>query len=201
MNEQGAAPMTHPHRPTNGRRPCAARAACASTLAVGLLVLALAGLPSSAAAQYAQPAGVAQPAPGQAMPQAQPSPQAAETPTEASAPQEEGAPPGIAFSSRDPLRIEGEYDIEELRRLVDLARESGFSEEQLRQITVEDESGNVVSALAFLEAYEKRQRESAEQTAAQEARVYLSPKDILEELDEKQPEDLDQLRERMLFVE
>jgi DNA-binding transcriptional MerR regulator len=99
------------------------------------------------------------------------------------------------------LRIEGDYDIQELRRLIDVARESGFTEAQIREIVIEDENGNVVNAWEFLQAYERRRREREALLAAQRARVYLAPQDILKELDETKHQDLDALRERMLFVE
>jgi hypothetical protein len=95
----------------------------------------------------------------------------------------------------------GAYDIEELRRLIELARESGFSEEQVRQITVEDVNGNVINAWAFLKAHERRQKRRTERLAAEDSKVYLSPKDVIQELDEKQAQDLDRLRDKLLFVE
>jgi hypothetical protein len=97
--------------------------------------------------------------------------------------------------------IHGEYDIATLRRLIELARDSGFTEQQLREITVEDEHGNVVNAQAFLEDYEKRKKEQDAREAAERNKVYLSPKDLIKELDKKQPEDLDKLRDKMLFAD
>ncbi|HKI97259.1 MAG TPA: hypothetical protein VKB51_02175 [bacterium] len=112
-------------------------------------------------------------------------------------------PPGAAdLAGPSPVtRIHGEYDINELRRLIDLARDSGFTEEQLHQITVEDEHGNVVNALDFLKAYDKHKKEEAARQEAERKKVYLSPQDILNELDKEQPKDLDKLRDKMLFVD
>ena len=98
-------------------------------------------------------------------------------------------------------QIKGEYNIDELRRLIDLARESGFSDEQVRDITVEDESGNSIRAYEFLQAYDRRQKEEAARIAAVQKKVYLSPKDVMKELDQKQPQDLNQLRDTMLFAD
>lgn len=98
-------------------------------------------------------------------------------------------------------RIEGDYDIEELKRLIDAARESGFTEEQIREITVEDEDGNVINAWEFLQEHERRRRAEAERIAAERARVYLTPHDVISELDANQPGDINSLREKMLFVE
>lgn len=98
-------------------------------------------------------------------------------------------------------RIEGDYDIEELKRLIDAAQESGFTEEQIREITVEDEDGNAINAWEFLQEHERRRRAEAERIAAERARVYLTPHDVISELDANQPGDIDSLREKMLFVE
>ena len=98
-------------------------------------------------------------------------------------------------------RIAGDYDIEELKRLIDAAQESGFTEEQIREITVEDEDGNVINAWEFLQEHERRRRAEAERIAAERARVYLTPHDVISELDANQPGDIDSLREKMLFVE
>lgn len=95
--------------------------------------------------------------------------------------------------------IKGEYDFHELKRLLELARESGFTEEQLKNITVEDESGNTVNAWDFLQEIERRRKEEADRLAAERARVYLTPHDVFKELDGKQRQDIDTLREKMLF--
>jgi len=189
------------------------------------------GRGGEAAAQYAQPAPApaksgkaAASAPGAGSDAAQPKQSAQPTkamqPTKALQPElkppiEPPPPPsfggtgGSAGSVEVPLagakvklpQIEGEYDIDELRRLIDLARESGFSDEQVREITVEDEAGHTVNAYAFLEAYDRRIKEDAARIAAEQNKIYLSPKDVMKELDKKQPQDLNQLRDKMLFVE
>jgi hypothetical protein len=135
----------------------------------------------------------AAPAASQAMPPA--GPQAAP------AGAEQGTPPGvIPMHVRLPL-IEGEYDVGELRKLIQRAREAGFTEEQMHEITVDDAEGHTVNALEFLQAYDKRQKEEAARLEAERTRVYLTPKDITKELDKKQPQDLNRLRDRMLFVD
>ncbi len=110
-------------------------------------------------------------------------------------------PVALAQDAPAPPRLEGEYDIEELKRLIEMARETGFTEAEIREITVEDEAGNIVNALEFLEAHQRRQREQAEREAAQRAKVYLSPQDILAELDDRQNDDLDALRDKLLFID
>lgn len=177
-------PSRHRHRMSHRTRQ--ALAAAAVGLAVGL-----AGAAAPARAQYAAPAAgpaaSAQPAPAPAAP--------AVAAAQDAAP-ETAAPPTKALPT-----IQGAIDIEELRRLIDLARESGFSDEQIHQITVEDEDGNVVNAWQYLQDYERRKREAAQQAKAEEDKVYLSPRDILKELDKKQAQDLDTLRDKLIFAD
>jgi len=97
--------------------------------------------------------------------------------------------------------IAGQYDINELKRLIDIARESGFTDQQIKDITVEDEDGNVINAWAFIQEYERKQQAEADRLAAERARIYLTPHDIIDELDQKQTKDIDALREKLLFVE
>jgi hypothetical protein len=159
-----------------------------------LLLAATAPLrPGGPAAHAQQPGLQAQPAPaGPAAGAASQGPAAGAAGSEAPADEEgtEAVP-----------ELVGEYDIEELRRLIELARESGFSDEQVRQITVEDVNGNVINAWAFLKAHERRQKRRTERLTAEQSKVYLSPKDVIRELDEKQAQDLDRLRDKLLFVE
>ncbi len=162
-----------------------------------------------AAAQYAQPAPAKSAATGKAPQAAKPAAPSVSAPLPAPSPPQASAPATGAAPAEVPLmsgkiklpQIKGETNIDELRRLIDLAREAGFSEEQLRDITVEDESGTVINAYEFLQAYDRRRKEEADRIAAEQHKVYLTPKDVMKELDKKQPQDLDQLREKMLFVD
>jgi DNA-binding transcriptional MerR regulator len=115
---------------------------------------------------------------------------------------QDASPPAAPAKPQKLLgKIQGPYDVEELKRLIQIARESGFSDEQIREITVEDEAGNTINAYEFLQAYEKAQKAEAARIAAEQSKVYLAPQDITRELDKKQPKDLEQLRDKMLFVD
>lgn len=167
--------------------------------------------PSNETGPIAQPTGQAaagteagsSAAPGAAAASPQPGAAAAATPSMAGdASSETGLVPSPDKAGVTPvMQIQGDYDIKQLRRLIQLAKESGFSKDQLRQITVEDENGHVVNALAFLDAYERAKKEKAARLAAEKAKVYLTPKDLIHELDEKQAKDLDKLRDKMVFVD
>lgn len=96
-------------------------------------------------------------------------------------------------------KIQGEYDLEELKRLLEIARESGFSEEQIRKITVEDDEGNVVIAWKFIQEIERRRKAEADRVAAEKSRVYLTPRDVFDELDGQQKGDINRLRNSLQF--
>ena len=57
-------------------------------------------------------------------------------------------------------RKEGFYDVEELKRLLEVARESGFTEKELREITIED-GGKVINVWDYLKEVERRRRARA----------------------------------------
>jgi DNA-binding transcriptional MerR regulator len=116
---------------------------------------------------------------------------------------------------------EGFYDIEELRRLLEVARESGFTEQELREITIEDDGGFVKAAReagfseeeisrmtadgdptrlnvwGYLQVIEKRKKLAAEKLKAQREKVYLTVQDIFAEMEKNEPADLTKLRDRI----
>lgn len=94
-------------------------------------------------------------------------------------------------------RVFDTYDVDELKRMLELARESGFSEEEVRQITVEDDEGNTINAFKVINDIERCRREETERLAAERARVYLTPHDIFKELDGGQKKDLKDLRKKL----
>lgn len=95
---------------------------------------------------------------------------------------------------------EGFYDLEELERIFEVARESGFSEEELRQITIED-AGEQINAWEYLQ--KRREREAAEAAREKERRekVYLTVKEIVDELNEDRAGDLSELRDETYYAE
>ena len=92
---------------------------------------------------------------------------------------------------------EGLVDLQELIRLIEIARESGFSEEEIKEITIED-GGRVIKALDY---YNKILDQRAKRAAAlkeRESRVYLTVDDIVKELVTMEPADLKRLREELV---
>ncbi len=89
--------------------------------------------------------------------------------------------------------------IGEMHRLIEVAREAGLTDEQIRQITIEDEFGNVINAWDYLQQLDKRKELELARRQEELNRVYLTPQDIFKELRDRERADLDQLRERLPF--
>jgi hypothetical protein len=98
-----------------------------------------------------------------------------------------------------PEKQEGFYDIDELERLFQIARESGFSEEDIRQITIQDEEGNTVNAWQYLQEVKRRRalRDQADQEKL--SKIYITVQDILSDLSRREREDLRKLRDQSAF--
>lgn len=105
-----------------------------------------------------------------------------------------GASPGAAYAQDE--KREGFYNVEELKRLLEVARESGFTEKELREITVED-GDKVINVWDFLKEYERKKRERAARLKAQQEKVYLTVQDVVEDLEKEQPKDLTRLRDKI----
>lgn len=93
-------------------------------------------------------------------------------------------------------RSEGFRNVEELKRLLEVARESGFSEQELREITIEDD-GEVINVWEYLEELERQKRLAAERRKAEREKVYFTVQDIFADLDKAEPADLTRLRDRI----
>ena len=87
--------------------------------------------------------------------------------------------------------------IDQLQRLIDVAREAGLTDAEIRQITIEDSAGNVINALEYLQAAEQQKQAELARRTAEENRVYLTPRDVFKELRQREREDLDQLKDTL----
>jgi len=105
-------------------------------------------------------------------------------------------PPG---SVEAPPR-EGFLDLQELIRLLEVAKESGFTEEQLKDITVEDE-GRLINAWEYVQEQRRKAEATAKARQERESRVYLTVKDVVKELMELEPKDLRKLRDELVLHE
>ena len=98
------------------------------------------------------------------------------------------------------LSQEGFYDIDELERLIEVARESGFTQEDIEEITIEDE-GREINAWEFLQEMKRKQALEREKARAQSTKIYLTIQGILADLAEEKQDDLSTLRDESIYRE
>ena len=95
--------------------------------------------------------------------------------------------------------IEG-LNVDELRRMVQLARDAGMSKEQLGNITIEDIDGTTINALAYLEAYDAYMKAMKEKEMAESSKVYLTSKEIIDDLDQNNETEVKEIRDKLLWT-
>ena len=98
------------------------------------------------------------------------------------------------------LSQEGFYDIDELEQLIEVARESGFTQEDIEQITIEDE-GREINAWEFLQEMKRKRALEREKSRAQSTKIYLTIQGILADLAEEKKDDLSTLRDESIYRE
>ncbi len=105
-----------------------------------------------------------------------------------------------AYLEEKELKAEKERQqfIQELQQLVDAAMNSGFTEEEIRDITV-DRDGKTILVWEFLEQEKIRAERLASQRFEPKDR-YLTVTDITEELEMREPSRLDELRQDTTFT-
>ncbi|HUJ73380.1 MAG TPA: hypothetical protein VL359_00920 [bacterium] len=90
--------------------------------------------------------------------------------------------------------------IARIQELVDAGRRAGLTQEQIEQITVQDEAGNPVNAWQFLQAALKKEQERQAELERERTKVYLTVRDIFTDLQKRDTEDLDQLRQQLPYL-
>ena len=100
-----------------------------------------------------------------------------------------------------PESQEGFYNVDQLERLFQIARESGFTEEDIRAITIQDEEGKAINAWDYLQEVKRRRavRDKADQEKLQ--KIYITVQDILSDLRRREKDDLRKLRDETVFPE
>jgi hypothetical protein len=100
-----------------------------------------------------------------------------------------------------PESQEGFYDVEELERLFRIAREAGFTEDEIRNIRIEDEEGRTVNAWDYLQEIKRRRAVKDKAEAERLHRLYITVQDIIADLQRRERDDLKKLREQTIFPE
>ncbi|MDH5561695.1 MAG: hypothetical protein OEY59_12670 [Deltaproteobacteria bacterium] len=89
------------------------------------------------------------------------------------------------------------YQISELIRLIEKAREAGFSEEDLRKMTINDANFSI-NVMEFIEKSRLKERLKKEKLDAFKKKKFLTIIDIFDELIVMEPEVLGKLREELV---
>ena len=109
-----------------------------------------------------------------------------------------------SYSEQDEREAKAEKNrqkfVKEMQALLDAAQKSGFSEKQIREISV-TRDGKLVHVWDFLEQEKLRQKkeELAKKKFVPRER-YLTVMDIANELESRETRELDALKERSIFV-
>ena len=109
-----------------------------------------------------------------------------------------------SFSEQDEKRAKAEKErqkfVKEMQSLLDAAQKSGFSEKQIRDISV-TRDGKLVYVWDFLEQEKLRQKKedlAKKKFVARER--YLTVMDITDELESSETRELDALKDRSIFM-
>ena len=109
-----------------------------------------------------------------------------------------------SYSEQDEKEAKAEKErqkfVKEMQALIDAAQKSGFSEKQIRDISV-TRNGKLVYVWDFLEQEKVRQKKEALAKKKFVTRErYLTVMDIANELESSETRDLDTLKDRSIFV-
>ena len=95
---------------------------------------------------------------------------------------------------------ERKFFLEEMQTLLDAAMKSGFSEKEIREITI-TRKGKVVHVWDFLEQEKLREKKVAlAKKRSKQLDRYLTVMDIADELESGETRDLDALKDKSIFV-
>ena len=108
------------------------------------------------------------------------------------------------YYENDEKAIEAEKErkkfLEEMQTLLDVAMKSGFSEKEIREITI-TRKGKVVHVWDFLEQEKLREKKVAlAKKRSKQLDRYLTVMDIADELESGETRDLDALKDKSIFV-
>ena len=109
-----------------------------------------------------------------------------------------------SYSEQDEKKAKAEKErqkfVKEMQALIDAAQKSGFSEKQIRDISV-TRDGKLVYVWDFLEQEKLRQKKHALAKKKFVTRErYLTVMDIANELESRETRELDALKERSIFM-
>lgn len=90
--------------------------------------------------------------------------------------------------------------VQELLQLIEAARQAGLTEDQIRQLTLQDEEGNSINAWDYLQAQLEQKRKQEALEREERTKVYLTVRDVFADLRKGEAADLNQLREQLSYL-
>ena len=108
------------------------------------------------------------------------------------------------YNEPDEKALESEKErnffLEEMQTLLDVAMKSGFSEKEIREITI-TRKGKVVHVWEFLEQEKLHEKKVAlAKKRSKQLDRYLTVMDIADELESGETRDLDALKDKSIFI-
>jgi ribosomal 50S subunit-associated protein YjgA (DUF615 family) len=90
--------------------------------------------------------------------------------------------------------------IQELLTLIEAARQAGLTEDQIRQLTLQDEDGNSINAWDYLQSQLARKQKEEALDKEMRTKVYLTVRDVFADLRKSETQDLTNLRESLPYL-
>jgi hypothetical protein len=90
--------------------------------------------------------------------------------------------------------------VQELIQLIEAARQAGLTEEQIRELTLQDEEGNSLNAWDYLQAQLETKRKLEARERELRTKVYLTVRDVFADLRKGETQDLNMLREQLPYL-
>jgi len=108
------------------------------------------------------------------------------------------------YNELDEKALEAEKErkkfLKEMQTLLDVAMKSGFSEKEIREITI-TRKGKIIHVWDFLEQEKLREKKVAlAKKRSKQLDRYLTVMDIADELESGETRDLDALKDKSIFV-
>lgn len=88
--------------------------------------------------------------------------------------------------------------LREYQKLIDVAKNAGFNDEELRKISVERD-GETIFLLEFIEAEVRQMQKDKKEKEEASKKRYITVKDITEDLNLKESDQISNLRDTLIF--
>ena len=89
--------------------------------------------------------------------------------------------------------------LREMQRYLDVAREAGFTEQELKEVTIE-RNGEVVNVWQYIQNELTRQKKLEQEKKQSRNKLYLDADDVREDLRGEQPSQISKLRQKLTLT-